>query len=75
VALEAGRAFVGLTTTDGIYQFVADEQAEGTCQFVIGGQPTSIDARYVRPVSAAIELLTAWLEGTAPLDAPAWERQ
>src|SRR5262245_18206502 len=46
VALEAGIAFVGLEQSDGVYQYVADEVAEGKRQFVIGGQPTSIDTRY-----------------------------
>lgn len=75
VALEAGSAFVGLEAPDGIYQYVADEAAEGIRQFIIGGQPTAIDTRNVLPVATAIELLTPWVTGSAPLVAPAWERQ
>ena len=75
VALEAGSAFVGLDAPDGIYQYVADEAAEGKRQFVIGGQPTAIDTRYVLPIATAIELLAPWVAGSAPLAAPAWERQ
>ena len=75
VALEAGNAFVGLVAPDGIYQYVADEAAEGTCQFVIGDQPASIDTRYVLTVTTAIEVLVPWLAGVAPLAEPAWERQ
>jgi hypothetical protein len=37
VALEAGSAFVGLEKSDGVYQYVADEAAEGRRQFMIGG--------------------------------------
>jgi hypothetical protein len=75
VALEAGSAFVGLEAPDGIYQYVADEAAKGNRQFIIGGQPTAIDKRYVLPVATAIELLMPWVTGSAPLVAPAWERQ
>ena len=75
VALEAGSAFVGLERSDGVYQYVADEAAEGKRQFVIGGQPASIDRRYVLPVPAAIDVLTACLTGTGPPAVAAWERQ
>jgi hypothetical protein len=75
VALEAGSAFVGLDAADGVYQYVADEAAEGKQQFIIGGQRTAIDSRYVLPVTTAIELLTSWTAGSDPLAAPAWERQ
>lgn len=73
VALEAASAFVGLVTAGGIYQYFADKQAEGKRQFIIGRQPTSIDKRYVLPVTAAIELLTPWLAAAALLTAPGWE--
>lgn len=75
MALEAGSVFVGLVAADSIYQYVADEQAEGKCQFIIGCAPTFIDTRYVLQVTAAIELLTPWLAGAAPLSAPRWERR
>ena len=75
VALEAGSAFVGLEKSDGVYQYVADEAAEGKRQFMIGGQPTFIDTRYVLPVAAAIDVLTACLTGTGPRAVAAWERQ
>jgi hypothetical protein len=75
IAVEAGSAFVGLAAPDGIYQYVGDDTAEGIHQFIIGHQPTSIDTRYVLPVDAAIEVLTPWLAGFAPLNGPGWERQ
>jgi hypothetical protein len=75
VALEAGSVFVGLFTTDGTYQYVADEQAEGKRQFVIGGVPTSIDTRYVMQVTAAIDVLTPWIAGVPPLSTRGWERR
>jgi len=75
IAVEAGRALVGLAAPDGIYQYVGDDTAEGTHQFIIGHQPTSIGARSVLPVDAAIEVLTPWLAGSASLNGPGWERQ
>ena len=75
VALEAGSVFVGLFTADGTYQYVADEQAEGRCQFVIGCAPTLIDRRYVMQLPAAVDLLTPWIGGDPPLSAPGWERR
>ncbi len=75
VALHAGSAFIGLDTHDGIYQYVADEAATGKRQFPIGGQPTAIDARCVLPVAEILDVLTAWLVGSAPLGESPWERQ
>lgn len=73
VALDTGCAFFGLETANGIYQYVADEAADGERQFVIGGQPTCIDTRYVLPVTAAIEALTPWLAGSVRF--ASWEPQ
>jgi hypothetical protein len=75
IAVEAGSALVGLAAPDGIYQYVGDDTAQGTHQFIIGHQPTSIDTRYVLPVDAAIEALTSWLAGSAPPAGPGWERR
>lgn len=77
VAVEAGSVFVGLVlvAADGVYQYVADEQAEGTHQFIIGCAPTLVDTRYVLQVTTAIDLLTPWIAGTSPLSAPGWERR
>jgi hypothetical protein len=74
-SLEAGNAFVGLEASGSVYQYLADATAEGTRQFVIGGQTTAIDTRYVLPIPKAIELLTACLTRPDPLAATAWERQ
>jgi len=75
VALESGRAFVGLETAGGVYQYIADAAAEGTRQFLIGGQSTAIDARYVLSIPQAIELLKACMTKPDPFAATAWERQ
>jgi hypothetical protein len=75
VGLEAGQAFIGLVTTDGVYQYVADDAADGTCQFIIGDAPTNIATRYVLPVSTATGLLAQWLSGSPPLADLACERQ
>lgn len=75
IALEAGSAFVGLETSGGVYQYVADESAQGMKQFMIGGQSTAIDRRYVLAIPEAIELLRTCLAGPDPLAATAWERQ
>lgn len=75
MALEAGSAFVGLQALDGIYQYIADNTAEGECEFIIGGQPTVIQKRYVLPAATAIEMLMPWLAGSDPLAALEWERQ
>lgn len=73
VALEAGRAFVGLETPDGICQYVADDASEGNREFTTGGAPARIDTRYVLTVPAVIELLAVCLAGPGPFAAPAWE--
>jgi len=75
VALESGNAFLGLEKSGGVYQYLADAAAEGTRQFVIGGQTTAVPTRYVLSIADAIELLTAWLARPDSLDATAWERQ
>jgi hypothetical protein len=75
IAVEAGGAFIGLETEDAVYQYVGDELAAGKCQFVIGGQTTAVDERYVLPVAVAIELATPWLAGAPPLADMEWERQ
>jgi hypothetical protein len=75
MALEAGSAFVGLQTQDGIYQYAAGDTAEGECEFIIRGQPTVVQKRYVLPAATAIELLLPWLAGADPLAALEWERQ
>ena len=73
IALDAGSALVGLETSGGVYQYVADETAQGTKQFVIGGQSTAIAGRYVLAIPEAIQLLTTWLAGPDPLAATTWE--
>jgi hypothetical protein len=75
VALEGGDAFLGLETSCGVYQYLADATAQGTRQFVIGGQTTGIETRYVLPIPAAIEMLTECLARPDPLAAAEWERQ
>lgn len=75
VALEDGNAFVGLQTADGVYQYLSDATPQGTRQFVIGGQTTAIDRRYVLPIPTAIDLLTTCLARPDPLAATTWERQ
>jgi hypothetical protein len=75
VALEAGNAFVGLETADGVYQYLADATAQGTRQFVISGQTSAIDTRYVLPIPTAIDLLKACLARPDLVAATTWERQ
>lgn len=75
VALEGDNAFIGLVAPDGVYQYVADADAERECDFIIGGQRTAIDARYVLPVMTAIAVLAPWVAGADPLSESAWERQ
>jgi hypothetical protein len=75
MALEAGSAFVGLQAQDSLYQYIADGTAEGELEFIIGGQPTAIQKRYVLPAATAIELLSPWLAGADPLADLEWERQ
>ena len=74
-ALEDGGAFVGLETSGGVYQFVADAEADGTRQFMIGGQPTVVDRRYVLPQPKVIELLAACLATSDLFAVTEWERQ
>jgi hypothetical protein len=75
VALEGGNAFTGLAAPDDVCQYVADPDADGECDFIIGGQRTAIDGRYVLPVMTAIAVLAPWVAGADPLSESAWERQ
>jgi hypothetical protein len=75
VALEDDSAFVGLETSGGVYQLIADASADGTRHFMIGGQPTVIDRRYVLPQPKVIELLAACLATADPFAVTQWERQ
>jgi len=75
VTLEDGSAFVGLETLGGVYPYVADESAGGTTVFMIGGQPTAIDRRYVLPLPKVIELLVACVARADPFAETRWERQ
>jgi hypothetical protein len=45
VALEGGDAFIGLVAPDGVCQYVADADAEGECDFIIGGQRAAANSR------------------------------
>jgi hypothetical protein len=75
VALESGSAFVGLERPEGVYQYVANAASMGQREFIIGGQSTSVDTRYVLPIPAAIQLVTSCLGESEPVAGPAWERQ
>jgi len=75
IAVEAGYAFVGLQTSGRVYQYLADARAEGTRHFVMGGQTTAVEMRYVLPIPKAVELATACLTRPDALAGTAWERQ
>jgi hypothetical protein len=75
VAVNETYAFLGLESLDGVFQFVArDHRRDGTCPFVIGGQKTDIDARYVVALEHAAAVVQAWGD-RAEDPSGDWERQ
>lgn len=69
VALEAGQAFIGLVTADGD-QYVADDAADGTCQFIIGDGPADTAHATCCRCPGPTSLLTQRAGGSPPLAGP-----
>jgi len=75
VAIAGHRALVGLDSPEGVFQFGRDDnQPTGFEPMSIGGQDTSVEARYVWPVRTAAEIAQAWITGDRPV-VGGWQRQ
>jgi hypothetical protein len=76
-AIDGSRAFLGLERTDGLLQFVVDndDQQGGTRPFVIGGQEVEIETRYLPELQTAGVVIREWLEGGEFSVLGHWERQ
>lgn len=76
IAVSSGHAFVGLTSPDGVFQYVPHRcRSQGTYRFIIGGQPTDIEARYVTDLGSAAEAVGTWVRGIAFQSSDPWERR
>jgi hypothetical protein len=75
VAVSGNSAFVGLHSSDGIFQYVAHgDQRVGTRLLSVGGQDTRIKSRYISEVTAAADVVREWLLEGIDASPGAWER-
>lgn len=75
LAVEGSRGFLGLERPDGRFQFCPADPAAASHQFLIGGQPTNIEAKYVVELSTAADVVDEWLALGEASSAGSWERQ
>jgi hypothetical protein len=76
VAIDGSRAFLGLERADGLFQFVAHgRDGEGAHTFLIGGQESGIEGRYLPEVSIAAIVVEEWLRTGEASSQGHWERQ
>lgn len=76
VAVDGSRAFLGWQRPDGLLQFATRGHDEGTQarKFMIGGQETDLEARYLLDIATAAIVIDAWLTGREPSVKGQWER-
>lgn len=75
VALDRTCGFLGLERPDGIFQFCPAVSATNSREFLIGGQPTEIEARYVVDVVAVSDVIAEWLSFGETSSLGSWQRQ
>lgn len=77
VAVDGSLAFLGLERPDGLLQFVDDSRSENydTRPFMIGGQESEIEVRYLPELQTAALVVEEWLEGGEATTRGHWERQ
>jgi hypothetical protein len=76
VTVTGDMAFIGLDRLDGIFQFATHDHPVGSVrQFVIGGQETDVEPRFVVDVSAAATVVQEWLTEGEWSSLGTWERQ
>jgi hypothetical protein len=76
IAVHGTHAFLGLERRDGLFQFHSSdrEAKDGTSFFVIGGQGTRVESRYVLDVGSAALVVEEWLRGESSA-LGVWERR
>jgi len=77
VAVDGSDAFLGLEGADGVFQFVVTDFAvhQGSRAFVIGGQESDIEARYLSDIQTAATVVEGWLTGIEVTTLGFWEPQ
>ena len=74
-AVTGAKAFLGMQRGDVVAQFMPTGSVkEGTQRFLIGGQVTDIEARYVVDVETAALVVERWARGDEQ-PAGSWERR
>jgi hypothetical protein len=77
-AVNGASVFLGLShNLDGVFQYVARGNADrpGAQQFMISGEPTNIQSRYVVDIETAATVVTEWLRFGEESSLGWWERQ
>jgi hypothetical protein len=77
VGVDGSRAFIGLERPDGLFQFVTrnHDQQGARRPFMIGGQESEIESRYLPELRTAAIVIEEWLEGGEASTQGHWERQ
>jgi hypothetical protein len=77
VAVDGSRAFLGLERPDGLLQFVVrnHDQAGTTWPFMIGGQESEIEDRYLPELRVAALVVEEWLKEGESSTQGHWELQ
>jgi hypothetical protein len=71
IAVDGSVAFLGLERSGDLLQFRPTDSKDGTHPFVIGGQPTDIEAKYVVDIATASEVVGEYL-ATGDVSAAGW---
>jgi hypothetical protein len=75
VAVDRTRAFLGLERPDGPRQFALHDGGSSTTPFVIGGQVSDIENRYLMDLPTAASVVREWLVAGEASARGTWERQ
>jgi len=75
IAVDGSVAFLGLERADGLFQFAIQSKPSGRRELLIGGQPTSLDARYLVDLKIASLIAREWVERGEDSSYGSWERQ
>ena len=75
IAVWEEQAFLGLQQGDGILQFCPDHAPASAIPFVIGGQQSEIEGRFVIPAASVEAIARDWLLSGEESSLGHWERQ
>ena len=75
VAVDGTRAFIGLKSPDGLFQFAPRDTTSTATLFTIGGQVADIDSRVLVDLDTAARVLREWVIAGARPSLGTWARQ